>query len=66
MTLGPGEHVRDALKGHGRTEMRIGELIYIQLLEDAIGPGEAMALACRAVAIALDTLEDERTRTHMR
>lgn len=60
------EYVRHALSAHGRTEVRIAELVYISLAEEVLGPGEAMALARRAVAITLDTMEDERDRKHMR
>lgn len=60
------EYVRHALREHGRTEVRIAELVYIGLVEEVLGPGEAMSLARRAVAITLDTMEDERDRKHMR
>lgn len=59
-------YVREAMSSNGRTEVRIGELAYLALLEEAVGPGESMRLARRAVALALDTIEDEQTRRHMR
>lgn len=62
----PADYVRESLNHLGRTEVRIGELVYIRVLEQEVGPGEAMRLARMAVSITLDTLDDERLRTHMR